>query len=108
MAKTRPHSEVCTHHASSLDPAGRDKLLGRLRRIEGQLRGIHKMIEEERYCADVLVQMSSVQESLRSAARMLLQSHLRRCVADAVESSDPARSEKMFEELTDLFNRYAR
>jgi DNA-binding FrmR family transcriptional regulator len=106
--KARSHSDECSHHGPALDAAGKDKLLGRLRRIEGQVRGIHRMIEEDRYCADILVQISAVQESLRSASQVLLQGHLRQCVADAVRSDDAARTEKVFAELTQLLGRYGR
>jgi len=106
--KARAHSDQCHHPGPALDPAGKEKLLGRLRRIEGQARGIHRMIEEDRYCADILVQISAVQESLRSAAQVLLQGHLRKCVAEAVRSDDSARTEKVFEELTELLGRYGR
>ena len=107
MPQARTHHETCDH-AVSLDPEGKEKILTRLRRIEGQVRGIHKMVEEDRYCADVLVQIASIQESLRSASQVLLQGHLRRCVTEAVESHDPLRTEKVFEELTALFGRYGR
>lgn len=106
--KARAHSDQCSHREPALDAAGKEKLLGRLRRIEGQVRGIHRMLEEDRYCPDVLVQISAVQESLRSAAQVLLQGHLRQCVADAVRSEDAARTEKVFEELTQLLGRYGR
>jgi DNA-binding FrmR family transcriptional regulator len=66
------------------------------------------MVEEERYCADVLVQMASVQEALRSAGRTLLENHLRHCATTAIRSGDPERTEAMYEELLDLVYRAAR
>jgi DNA-binding FrmR family transcriptional regulator len=74
----------------------------RLRRIEGQMRGLQKMVEEERYCADVLMQVSSVQEALRGVSRSMLHNHLRHCAAEAIRSDDPARSEAMYVEVLDL------
>jgi DNA-binding FrmR family transcriptional regulator len=106
--KARAHADECTHEEPALDAADKEKLLGRLRRIEGQVRGLHRMIEEDRYCADILVQISAVQASLRSASQVLLQGHLRRCVTDAVRSDDAARTEKVFAELVELLGRYGR
>lgn len=101
-------AEECSHQTGSLDADGKRKMLDRLRRIEGQVRGVHRMIEEDRYCADVLGQMSAIQESLRAAGRLLLQSHLRHCVTDAIRSKDAARAEQVYEELTSLFSKYSR
>ncbi len=101
-------AECCDHRAGSLDDAGRRKLLGRLRRIEGQIRGISRMVDENRYCPDVLLQMSAVSESVRAAARVLLESHLRHCVTDAVRSKDERRTEEVYAEMSNLFARFAR
>jgi len=100
--------ESCHHRPGSLDDAGRAKMGARLRRIEGQVRGVQKMIDENRYCPDILVQISAIHESLRGAAEMLLRSHLRHCVTDAVRSKDSARAEEVYAELTELFRKYAR
>jgi DNA-binding FrmR family transcriptional regulator len=80
----------------------------RLRRIEGQVRGLQKMVEEERYCADVLMQLSSVQEALRGAGRALLHNHLKHCATEAIRSGDPAKAEAMYDELMELMYRNAR
>ena len=82
--------------------------LQRLRRIEGQVRGIQRMVEEERYCADVLVQISAVHESLRSVAQVMLRNHLQHCASEAIRSNDPARRSKMYDELIDLFAKHVR
>ena len=95
-------------HAVALAPETKQALLTRLRRIEGQVRGLQKMVDEERYCADVLVQVSSVQEALRGAGRTLLDNHLRHCATTAIRSGDPERTEAMYEELLDLVYRTAR
>ena len=95
-------------HALHRDPEGKERLLARLRRIEGQVRGLQKMVEDERYCADVLTQVAAVQASLRSAAEVLLQGHLRHCVTGALRSGDPAEAEAIYGELTDLFKKYGR
>jgi DNA-binding FrmR family transcriptional regulator len=95
-------------HAVALDAKTKQALLTRLRRIEGQVRGLQKMVEEERYCTDVLVQVASVQEALRSAGRALLDNHLRHCATEAIRSADPERAEAMYDELLGLVYRTAR
>ena len=101
------HHEGCQHSDSSLGETDQ-KVVNRLRRIEGQVRGLQRMVEEQRYCPEVLVQISAVQESLRSTAEVLLARHLRHCVTDAVRSKDPEKTEAVYEELTNLFRKYAR
>ena len=86
----------------------RRKLIGRLRRIEGQVRGLQKMVEEDRWCADIMTQISSVQEALRGVSRELMRNHLRHCVTDAMRSRDPARAEATYAELIDLFGKFGR
>ena len=95
-------------HAHGVDPALKENALTRLKRIEGQVRGVHRMVEEERYCADTLVQISAVQESLRAVAQVLLRNHLEHCAADAIRSNDRDRRERMYEELTELFFKHVR
>ena len=95
-------------HASSVDPEAKHAIVSRLKRIEGQVRGLQKMIEEERYCADVLMQLSSVQEALRGAGRALLHNHLKHCATEAIRSGDPEKAEAMYEELMELMYKNAR
>ncbi|HXG59186.1 MAG TPA: metal-sensitive transcriptional regulator [Thermoanaerobaculia bacterium] len=103
----RRHAQ-CDHTGGSLGDRDRHALITRLGRIEGQVRGIARMIEEDRYCVDILNQISAVRESLRSAASVLLDSHIRSCVADAVASGDSRRAEVIYGELAEIFNRYSR
>ena len=86
----------------------KDALLKRLRRIEGQVRGLHKMVEEERYCTDILVQISSVHEALRAVGRKLMRNHLRHCATTAIRSGDPRQAEAMYDELMELIYKHAR
>lgn len=88
--------------AVAVDPEIKKAVLLRLRRIEGQVRGLQRMVEEERYCADIITQMASVHEALRGTARALLQNHLRHCATTAIRSGDAAAAEAMYEELIDL------
>lgn len=92
-------------HAIALAPETKQAVLTRLRRIEGQIRGVQRMVDDERYCADVLVQIASVQEALRGAGRALLDNHLRHCATEAIRSGSAERAEAMYEELLDLVYR---
>ncbi len=93
--------------AVGVDPAIKERNLKRLRRIEGQVRGLQRMVDEDRYCADILTQISSVHEALRSTGRELMRNHLRHCVAAAVRSG-PDDAERVYDELIDLMYRHAR
>ena len=93
--------------AVAVDPALKERNLNRLRRLEGQVRGVQRMIEEDRYCADILTQISSVQEALRSVGRELMRNHLKHCAASAVRSSE-ADAEQVYDELVDLMFKHSR
>ena len=95
-------------HAVAVDPEIKAGVATRLRRIEGQVRGLQKMVEEERYCTDVITQISSVQEALRGVGRTLLRNHLKHCATSAIRSDDPAAAEAMYDELLELMYRGAR
>jgi CsoR family transcriptional regulator, copper-sensing transcriptional repressor len=92
--------------AHGVDEELRQSALKRLRRIEGQVRGLHKMVEEGRYCADILTQVASVQEALGGVGKLLLKNHLKHCVTHAVVSGDALDADKKFEELVELFGRH--
>jgi DNA-binding FrmR family transcriptional regulator len=82
--------------AIAVDPEIKSRNLKRLRRIEGQVRGLQKMVEDDRYCADVLTQVSSVHEALRAVARELMRNHLKHCAASAIRSGE---AELMFKHM---------
>jgi len=94
-------------HAVGVDASIKAANLKHLRRIEGQVRGIAAMIEEDRYCADIIQQAAAVQESLRSVAKNLLKNHLRHCAADALHEPGKKR-EDIIEEVLSLVGRIAR
>ena len=94
--------------AVAVDPELKDSNLKRLRRIEGQVRGLQKMVEEDRYCADIIVQVSSVQEALRGVARSLMRNHLRHCASRAIASGTPEQAHAMYDELLELVYRHLR
>ena len=93
--------------AVGVDPSTKSANLVRLRRIEGQVRGLQRMVEEDRYCADVLTQLSSVQEALRAVARELLRNHLRHCATSAIREGHQ-QAEAMYDELVDLMHKHSR
>jgi DNA-binding FrmR family transcriptional regulator len=94
--------------AVAVDPQLKDANLKRLRRIEGQVRGLQKMVEEDRYCADIITQVASVQEALRGVARNLMRNHLHHCAAKALRSGKKAESEAMFDELLETIYAHLR
>jgi DNA-binding FrmR family transcriptional regulator len=75
----------------------RDEVLARLRRVEGQVRGIQRMVSEDEYCIDVLTQISAASSALKRVAVSLLADHVRHCVAEASEDGGAARDEKVAE-----------
>ncbi|MEP6496075.1 MAG: metal-sensitive transcriptional regulator [bacterium] len=81
--------------------------LKRLRRIEGQVRGLQKMVEEDRYCADIMTQISSVHEALRAVGRELMRNHLKHCASSAMRAGGDEAS-AMYDELVDLMYTHSR
>jgi CsoR family transcriptional regulator, copper-sensing transcriptional repressor len=94
--------------ALAVDPSIKEANRKRLRRIEGQIRGLQKMVDEDRYCADIITQVASVQEALRGVARNLMRNHLHHCAAKALRSGKREESEAMYEELLDLIYAHLR
>jgi CsoR family transcriptional regulator, copper-sensing transcriptional repressor len=83
----------------------RDDYLKRLRRIEGQVRGLQRMVENDEYCIDILTQVSAATKALQSVAVGLLDEHLRHCVADAVAAGDEVESGRLIGEATNAIER---
>jgi DNA-binding FrmR family transcriptional regulator len=88
--------------------ADKDRLTNRLRRIEGQVRGIERMIEEDRYCIDILTQISAVTTALDGLALKLLESHVGTCVATALASGDEVEAAEKTKELFEAVERFTR
>jgi DNA-binding FrmR family transcriptional regulator len=86
----------------------KDALIRRVHRIEGQVRGIERMIDEDRYCIDILTQVAAAGTALESLAFEVLDAHVRHCVAAALASGDPADAEAKAEELLAAVHRFAR
>lgn len=94
--------------AVGVDPLLKEANRNRLRRIEGQIRGLQKMVEEDRYCADIVTQIASVQEALRGVARNLMKNHLHHCAAKALRSGKKEEAEPMYDELLELIYAHLR
>jgi CsoR family transcriptional regulator, copper-sensing transcriptional repressor len=97
-----------TRKAAGVDPVLKEANQKRLRRIEGQIRGLQKMVEEDRYCADIITQVASVQEALRGVARNLMKNHLHHCAAKALRSGKKEETEAMYNELLELIYAHLR
>lgn len=93
--------------AHAVDPGIKASNLRRLRRIEGQVRGLQKMVEDDRYCAEIIVQVASVQEALRGVARELMRNHLKHCAAAAIKQGD-VKADAMYDELLELVYKHLR
>jgi DNA-binding FrmR family transcriptional regulator len=94
--------------AVAVDPEAKAGNLRRLRRLEGQVRGLQKMIEGDRYCPDIMIQISAAQEALRTVGRELMRNHLRHCVTHALSGGAPEQADAMYDELVELIFRHAR
>jgi CsoR family transcriptional regulator, copper-sensing transcriptional repressor len=88
--------------------ADKEALIRRLRRIEGQVRGLERMVSEERYCIDVLTQIAAVSTALESVSVKLLEDHVRHCVARALAAGDGEAAEEKSEELLAAVQRFSR
>lgn len=92
LPSTRPHP---SHHED----------LVRLRRIKGQIEGVERMIEENRYCMDIVGQIRSIMAALRSTEGLVMERHLRHCVTDAINAKDERVTEEKISELLTLFQK---
>jgi CsoR family transcriptional regulator, copper-sensing transcriptional repressor len=86
----------------------KDALIRRLHRIEGQVRGIERMVDEDRYCIDILTQIAAVNTALEAVAFKILDEHVRHCVAGALSSGDEVAAREKTEELLQAVQRFAR
>ncbi|MDQ3121384.1 MAG: metal-sensitive transcriptional regulator [Actinomycetota bacterium] len=98
MSETETHGYV----------ADKEALVRRLHRIEGQVRGIERMVDDDRYCIDILTQISAVTTALEGVAFRILDDHVNHCVAGALASGDPAEAGAKSKELLEAVHRFAR
>ena len=102
------HDHTGKQGALAADEGEKRRLGARLRRIEGQVRGLERMVDEGRYCPEILQQLDAVRASLDAVAELLLRGHLRHCVTAAVRSRDHGRSDAVYAELAELYRRSRR
>jgi DNA-binding FrmR family transcriptional regulator len=98
---------MADHQHSYIANKSKDDYLKRLRRIEGQVRGIHRMVDEEQYCIDILTQVSAVTKALQAVSLSLLDEHLGHCVLDAAKTGGPEAEVKL-KEASDAIGRLVR
>ena len=92
---------------AGVDPSIKKANQNRLKRIEGQIRGLQRMVAEDRYCSEILIQIASVEQALRAVARALMRNHLEHCVSNAIRAGSASKSEAAYDELLDLIYRYS-
>ncbi len=107
MATSKTTTNSGPPHAMGIPEPIKSDLLKRLARVRGQIEGIGRMVEQERYCPEVLQQFAAVHAALRGAERALLASHLERCVTQAIQQGGPA-ADQARQEIVDLLHRYLR
>ena len=104
--KSRAEAKKCEHHSHHpVVQPNKQGLIKRLNRIEGQARGVAKMVEEDRYCVDVLTQISAIQSALDALAMQLLESHTKGCVRSALKSGN---GDAAIDELMAVVKRFGR
>ena len=87
------------------DKQNRDAILKRLSRLNGQVQGVSRMVEDGRYCVDVLNQTAAIRSALRAVERLLIEDHARSCMEDAIQSGDQDRQRIMFREVLELLEK---
>jgi DNA-binding FrmR family transcriptional regulator len=89
-----------------MDAETKRRALNRLRRIEGQVQGIQRMIEEDKYCVDIMLQLSAVQGALEQVSKILMHRHIESCVMDTMKAGSERERTRKIEELVEVFSRY--
>lgn len=103
----RASAHIVERKAVGVDQDIKERNRRRLRRIEGQVRGLQKMVDDDRYCGDIMTQISSVHEALRAVGRELMRNHLKHCAASAIRSNDQ-NAEAMYDELVEMMYKHSR
>lgn len=86
-----------------MEEAARKQILRRLQSIEGHIRGVERMVDEDVYCIEIMKQINAVQAALSKANQLILENHLNTCVTSAVRGDDPAERERVLHEITGVF-----
>jgi len=90
-----------------IDPETKAKVLGRLRRIEGQVQGIQGMVEEDKYCVDILLQLAAVQGAVEQVQKLVVGQHIESWVSEAIRSGTTRERQKKVGELLEVFSRFS-
>lgn len=98
----------CHEETGAADKRRRTLLTRRLSRIEGQVRGVNRMVAEERYCVDILTQLAAIHQGLRAVGRSLVENHMHTCVALAMRSKSTTEAERVSREMAELLDRFTR
>ena len=91
--------------ASSND---KELIIKRLNRIEGQVKGIQKMVEDERYCVDILVQISAIRSAINKVGNIILENHIKGCVTNSIKEGDVEKSDEIISELMQTINKFTK
>lgn len=83
-------------------------IIKRLNRIEGQVKGIQKMVEDERYCVDILVQISAIRSAINKVGNIVLENHIKGCVSSSIKDGDNEQSEQVISELMNTINKFTK
>lgn len=86
----------------------KDALKKRLNRIEGQVKGIQKMVDEERYCVDILIQISAIRSAIDKVGTIILENHIKGCVAESIKHDDKEKTDITIKELMDTINKFTK
>ena len=89
-----------------MDAETKHQALARLRRIEGQIQGVRRMVEEEKYCVDIMLQLSAIQGALGQVSKVLMARHIESCVLDSVKAGTQRERARKIEELIEVCSRY--
>ena len=84
----------------------KEAIIKRLNRIEGQVKGIQKMVEDERYCVDILVQISAIRSAINKVGNIILENHIKGCVSNSIIEGDKQESEELISELMEIINKF--
>ena len=86
----------------------KDMLIKRLNRIEGQVKGIQKMVDEERYCIDILTQISAIRSAINRVGNIILENHIKGCVSNSIKEGETQESEELISELMETINKFTK
>ena len=91
-----------------MDDETKQRALGRLRRVEGQIQGVRRMVEEGKYCVDIMLQISAIQGALEQVSKLLMAQHIETCVIDSVKAGSDRERTRKIAEVIEVCSRYGR